>query len=118
MVLYCLNWHLTVLLLSVQKYRNSSSVIALQHGKNEHVLIPVAIQPQKNPTALHRSRGVSQRASMAARGGGDPTTLSQTARQSQRVIQSQRASLQSPNHSRRQQRSKTSQLERRNVWQM
>lgn len=91
------------------------------HCKNqkkiEHVLVPLAIQLRKNPTALHRSREVSQRASMAVR-GGDPTTPSQTALQSQRVTQSQRASLQSPNHSKPQQKSKTSQLERRSVWQM
>lgn len=88
-----------------------------ENRKNEHVLVPVAIRRQRNPTALRRSREVSQRASMAVR-GGDPTTPSQTAPQSQRVAQSQGASPQSPNHSKPQQKSKTSQLERRSVWQM
>lgn len=85
--------------------------------KNERVLVPVATRLRKSPTVLRRSREVSQRASMAVRGGG-PTTPSQTAPQSQRVTQSQRASPQSPSHSKPQQRSKTSQLERRSVWQM
>lgn len=106
-----------MLLLSVQNHVSNSSTCALQNRKNEHVLVPVAIQLQKNPTARRRSREVSQKASMAVR-GGDPTTQSQTAPQSQRVTQSQRASLPSPNHSKPQQKSKTSQLERRSVWQM
>lgn len=89
---------LLLLLLGVQNYVNNSSAFELRNRKNEHVFVPVAIQPQRNPTALRRSREVSQRASMAVR-GGDPTTLNPTAPQSQRVTQSQRASLPSPNHS-------------------
>lgn len=88
-----------------------------KHPKNERVLVPVATRPQRSPTALHRSRGVSQRASMVVR-GGDPATPSQTAPRSQRAAQSQSASLQGPNHSKPQPRSKTSQLERRSAWQM
>lgn len=92
---------------------------ALQNRKknNEHVLVPVAIQLQRSPIALHRSREVSQRASMAAR-GGDPTTLSQTAPRSQRVTQNQGASPLGPSHSKPHQKSKTSQLERRSAWRM
>ena len=84
---------------------------------NEHVLVPVAIQLQRSPTALLRSLEVSQRASMAAR-GGDPTTPSRTAPRSQRVTQSQGASPPGPNHSKPRQKSKTSQLERRSAWRM
>lgn len=86
-------------------------------SKIEHVLVPIAIRLQKNPTTLCRSLGVSQRVTMAAR-GGDRTILSQTARLSQRVTPSQRANLWSPNLSSKHQKSKTNQLERRNVWQM
>lgn len=93
---------------------NSPSLTA---KSNEHILFPVAFRLQRNPTALRRSREVSQRANMAVK-GGDRTTPSQTAPQSQRVTQSQRANLQSPSHSKPQQRSKTSQLERRSAWLM
>ena len=87
----------------------------MQDGKNEHVLVPVAIQPPENPTALRPSRGVGQRASMAV-SRGNPTTPSQTAPQSLRVTQSQGASLQGPNHSEPQKKQKISQLKRRSVW--
>lgn len=89
---------------------------ALKNRKIEHVLVPVAIQPQKNPTTLHLTQEVSQRVNMAAR-GGDHTTLSQTALRSQRATQSLRVSPQSPNHSNQQRKSKASQLGRRSVWQ-
>lgn len=87
------------------------------NSKIEPVLVPVAIQLQKNPTTLCRSLGVSQRASMAAR-GGDLTILSRTVPPSQRATLSPSASLRGPNHSSKHQKSKTNQLERRNVWQM
>lgn len=103
------------ILLSVQNYVHRYILYASR--KIEHVLVPVAIQLQKNPTTLRRTQEVSQRANMAARGGGR-ATLSQTARPSQRVTRSQRASLQSPNHCNQQQKPKASQLERRSVWQM
>lgn len=89
---------------------------ALKNQKIEHVLVPVAIQPQKNPTTLHLTQGVSQRVNMAAR-GGDHTTLSRTALRSRRATQSLRVSPQSPNPSNQQQKSKASQLGRRSVWQ-
>lgn len=108
---------LATLLLGVQYYISISSSSLLQNQKNEHLLVSVAIRLQRSPTTRRQSRQVSQRVSMAAR-GEDPTTPSQTARQSQRVAQSQRASRQSPNHSKPHPKSKTSQLERRSVWQM
>lgn len=89
---------------------------ALKNRKIEHVLVPVAIQPQKNPTTLHLTQEVSQRVNMAAR-GGDHTTLSRTALLSRRATRNQRVSLQSPNHSNQQQKWKASQLGRRSVWQ-
>lgn len=79
--------------------------------------VPVAIQRLKNPTTLHRTRAVSQKVNMAARGGGH-TTLSQTAPQTLRATLSQRAGPRGPSPSSPPQRPKTSLFERRNVWQM
>lgn len=89
----------------------------LRDWKIEHVFVPVAIQLQKNPTTLCRTLQVSQRAIVAARGGYH-ATLSQTARQNQRVAQNRRVSQQSPNRSNQRPKSKGSQSERRSDWQM
>lgn len=117
--LNCCHYQLrfVALLLDVQNSVHKFCTYALRDRKIEHVFVPVAIQLQKNPTTLRRTLQVSQRAIMAVR-GGDHTTLSQTARQSQRVTQNQGASQQSPNHSSQLQKSKASQLERRSDWQM